>query len=144
MLCTNGISRRQRTWNSTGFLWEFQTHWINSPLSAPQMEKYILIEIVGFLKAKNLHEGLCYIFLNRHLLVQSQQWNPQNNVWNLFKINSKDTRTTSLNTLNTLTQMAFDLFLHYTRSRVASRNCISLRCSKAYEENTLMYVLLFL
>ena len=32
----------------------------------------------------------------RHLLVQSQQWKHQNNVWNLFKVNSKDTRTTSL------------------------------------------------
>ena len=29
------------------------------------------------------------------LLVQSQQWKHQNNVWKLFKFNSKDTRTTS-------------------------------------------------
>ena len=28
------------------------------------------------------------------LNVQSQQWKHQNNVWNLFKVNDKDTRTT--------------------------------------------------
>ena len=31
-----------------------------------------------------------------HLLVQSQQWKHQNNVWNMFKVNNKDTKTTSL------------------------------------------------
>ena len=31
-----------------------------------------------------------------YLTVQSQQWKQQKNVWNLFKINNKDTRTTSL------------------------------------------------
>ena len=31
-----------------------------------------------------------------HLIVQSQQWKQQEkNVWNLFKVNTKDTRTTS-------------------------------------------------
>ena len=30
-----------------------------------------------------------------YLLVQSQQWKHQNNAWNLFKVNSKDARTTS-------------------------------------------------
>ena len=33
-----------------------------------------------------------------HLHVQSQQWKHQNNVWNLFKVNNKDYRTTSLTT----------------------------------------------
>ena len=28
---------------------------------------------------------------SRHLLVQSQQWKHQNNVWNLTKVNNKDT-----------------------------------------------------
>ena len=30
---------------------------------------------------------------SRHLPVQSQQWEHQSNVWNLFKVNNKDTRT---------------------------------------------------
>ena len=30
-----------------------------------------------------------------YLLVQSQQWKHQNNVWNLFKVNNKDARTRS-------------------------------------------------
>ena len=30
--------------------------------------------------------------LNRRLLVQSQQWKYQDNVWNLFKVNIKDTK----------------------------------------------------
>ena len=33
---------------------------------------------------------------SRHLLVQSQQLKHQNNVWNMFKVNNKDSRTTSL------------------------------------------------
>ena len=36
-----------------------------------------------------------YILPCRHLLVQSQQWKHQNNVWNMFKINNKDTWMTS-------------------------------------------------
>ena len=31
-----------------------------------------------------------------HLLVQSQHWKHQNNVWNLYKVNNKDTRATSM------------------------------------------------
>ena len=34
--------------------------------------------------------------LNSHLLVQSQQWKWKKNVWNLFKVNYKRNRTTSL------------------------------------------------
>ena len=33
---------------------------------------------------------------SRALLVQSQQWKHQSNVWKLFKVNNKDTRTTSM------------------------------------------------
>ena len=33
---------------------------------------------------------------SRHLLAQSQQQKHQNNVWNLFKVNHKDTRATSI------------------------------------------------
>ena len=32
----------------------------------------------------------------QHLLVKSQQWKHQNNNWNLFKVNNKDTTTTSM------------------------------------------------
>ena len=46
---------------------------------------------------------------SRHLLVQKQQWKHQNNVWNLFKVNNKDTRRLvlvslllSLNRIHTL------------------------------------------
>ena len=31
---------------------------------------------------------------SRYLLVQSEQWKQYNNVWNLFKVNNKDTRKT--------------------------------------------------
>ena len=34
--------------------------------------------------------------LRRHLLVQSQKWKHQNNVWNLLKVSNKTTRMTSL------------------------------------------------
>ena len=34
----------------------------------------------------------------RYLLVLSQQWKHQNNAWNLFKVNNKDTRMTWMNT----------------------------------------------
>ena len=37
-----------------------------------------------------------YIVTSWYLLVQSQQWKHQNNMRNLFKVNRKDTRTTSL------------------------------------------------
>ena len=33
---------------------------------------------------------------SRHLPVQSQQWKHQNNVWNRFKVNNNNNRTTSL------------------------------------------------
>ena len=33
---------------------------------------------------------------NRYLLVQSQQWKHQNNLWILFKVNNKDTKITSM------------------------------------------------
>ena len=33
-------------------------------------------------------------FPNQHLFVQSQQWKQHSNIWNLFKINNKNTRTT--------------------------------------------------
>ena len=36
---------------------------------------------------------------SRHLLVQSQQWKHQNNVWNLFKVNDKDFRIKSMMSL---------------------------------------------
>ena len=35
-------------------------------------------------------------FSNRHLLVQNQQLKHQRNVWNLFKVNNRGTRTTPL------------------------------------------------
>ena len=34
--------------------------------------------------------------LRRHLLVQSQQWNHQNNVWNLFKVSKQQKTPVSL------------------------------------------------
>ena len=39
---------------------------------------------------------------SRHLLVQSQQWKHQNNVWNRFKVNIKDTRMTSMTSFRCL------------------------------------------
>ena len=51
------------------------------------------------------------IIPSRHLLVQSQQWKPQNNMGNLFKVNNKDTRTTSIRIL--LTCNRFHSFFCY-------------------------------
>ena len=39
---------------------------------------------------------------SQHLLVPNQQWKHQNNVWNLFKVNNKDTRTTSMKSFRCL------------------------------------------
>ena len=40
---------------------------------------------------------------SRDILVQSQQWKHQSNVWNLFKVNNKDTRTSmTLNRFHSL------------------------------------------
>ena len=39
---------------------------------------------------------MCQSNPSRHLLIQSQQRKHQNNVWNLFNVNNKDIRTTSL------------------------------------------------
>ena len=39
---------------------------------------------------------------SQNLLVQSSQWKHQHNVWNLFKVNNKDTRTTLLTHLTDL------------------------------------------
>ena len=36
------------------------------------------------------------IIPNRHCLVQNKQWKYQNNVWNPFKVNNKNTRTTAV------------------------------------------------
>ena len=38
---------------------------------------------------------LSWFLSSQHVLVQSQQWKHQNNKWNLFKVNNKDTRTTN-------------------------------------------------
>ena len=47
---------------------------------------------------------VCYAlhYPNRHLIVQCQQWEHQNNVWNLFKVNNKETRTTTFTVLISL------------------------------------------
>ena len=39
---------------------------------------------------------LCKYYPRRNLLAQSEQWKHQSNVWNLFKINNKEARATSL------------------------------------------------
>ena len=38
-------------------------------------------------------------FLSRHLLAPSQKWKYKGKVWNLFKVNNKDTRIKSLTSL---------------------------------------------
>ena len=43
---------------------------------------------------------------SRHLLVQSQQWKHQSNVWSLFNFNNKDTRTTSMTYLINFEQIS--------------------------------------
>ena len=52
----------------------------------------------------SLSGKFCHLFWLpiRYLFVQSQQWKHPNNVLNLFKVNSKDIRTTSFTLLWTL------------------------------------------
>ena len=50
--------------------------------------KWIFIVVVFFI------QWICGV-PSRHLLVQTQLLKHQNNVWNLFKVNNKDTKTTS-------------------------------------------------
>ena len=63
--------------------------------------KTLVLQLIFCFKVKEvLNSRLTEKFFNylcptRHLLVQSQQWKQQNNVWNLFKGNNKDTRITS-------------------------------------------------
>ena len=47
----------------------------------------------------SINVNFYFTFFCQFLLVQSQQWKPQNNVWNLYKVTIKSTRTTSLTLL---------------------------------------------
>ena len=49
-------------------------------------------------------------FPSRHILVQSQLWKHQNNVWNAFKVNNKENRTTSLTPFWCLCLLALNKF----------------------------------
>ena len=64
---------------------------------------------------------------NQHWLVQIQQWKHQKNVYNLFKVNNKDTKETSL------TSMPADLIKTKTHSTC---DCVT--------ETFLVEILLFL
>ena len=57
-----------------------------------------------------------------YLLAQSQQWKYQNNVWNLFKVNNKDTRTedqpnVKLELLLSKMRVVLNGFIWYTFNR---------------------------
>ena len=39
---------------------------------------------------------------SRYLILQSSQWKIRNNVWNMFKVNNKDTKTTSMTSVFTV------------------------------------------
>ena len=72
------------------------------------MENFIICAVEAFLQphpslltTKPKHKNLRFsLYLQseptQHLLVQSWPWQHQKNVWNLFKVNNKDTRTTLL------------------------------------------------
>ena len=49
-----------------------------------------------FKKRSELAAETKLLLPSRHLLVQSKQGKQQNDVWKLFKVNNKDTRTTSV------------------------------------------------
>ena len=56
-----------------------------------------------------------------HLLVQSQWWKHQKNVWNLFKVNNKDTNVPFLYPLKTSENQRFsDVFRGYTNGTLLS------------------------
>ena len=61
-----------------------------------------------------------------YLLVQSQQWKQQNKVWNLFKVNNKDTRTTSM------TKGCFHYWLWPSKCRLGTSKSKSLMENFAY------------
>ena len=52
-----------------------------------------------------------YIVPNRHLLINSQQWKQQDNVWNILKVKNKETRTTLTSKFQLLTYQPGMLFL---------------------------------
>ena len=52
-----------------------------------------------YIDIKTREKKFLTLLPSRHLLVQSQQWNHQNNMENLFKANDKGTRTISLTSL---------------------------------------------
>ena len=88
---------------------------LNSPLKKEKVAHHssetnitlnIKISIIDvFLCLKWLLEGILS-HVNQYLLVQSQQWKYQNIVWNLFKVNRKDARMTSLTLLFIWTDFA--------------------------------------
>ena len=51
---------------------------------------------------------------SQHLLVQNQQWKHQTNVWKMFKVNNKDTRTILLASLRCLYCQLWTNFMHST------------------------------
>ena len=82
--------RIQRTFNLIQVIstWEGGGLISNNILISIQITVTVFIQINSPIKTRNSP--------SRYLLVQSQQCKHQNNVWNLFKVYNKDTRTTSL------------------------------------------------
>ena len=58
---------------------------------AVMLKKQIMLNYILVIYPKFYNSFLC-----RHLLVQIQQGKHRNNVWNMFRVNDENTRTTSL------------------------------------------------
>ena len=72
----------------------FTSHVHKSPRTSYECIIHICsVYIASHMRPFNKVTGLTWHW---HLLVQSQQWKHQNDVWILFDVNNKDTRTTSL------------------------------------------------
>ena len=71
-------------------------------------------------------------FSSRHLLIQSQLWKHQKNVWNMFKVNNKDTRTTSLKSFWCLYCQLWTNFTHCSGVSIADFEKVNLGWVEAF------------
>ena len=70
-------------------------------------------------------------FPRRDLLVQSLQWKHQNSVWNLFKVNNKNTRMTSTTLVSCLiinSEKISHIFLAFPWLTLNKKTQTGLRC----------------
>ena len=89
----------QRATFQSSLLLVFPKSFVESYVMLLLKEKYKISLGVQYFSETPLHKVIfrkAWKRLSRHLLVRSQQWKHENNVWNLFKVINKNIRTTSM------------------------------------------------